>query len=854
MFLQMVAHGQTHEQQYPTVRVNLRRTLAMGKGNRSGGCGQLSHKINNDLFDEMVINCIDEGKIGEDLFGSERTRAYKSKKKVTSKGTKQSKAKKSRKSAYESLHSPKHKPIGHPARRPLPILSNVSTSHLRPTKLSSPTPTDSSAIKDSLKPSSNPSDQSPSAEPNDVPQSETGQISLILQQSDTQSLQRSHSPSSLSDSTLFSPHCVVHLSDPPNLQNNPSSGSQPDSQPKTQPTSRPIGSSSSMTNNELQQPTSTTRPSSDYIGNSGENVFRYPTVSPSLSPSNSTKNQAPSDKPSISPAQTSTLTSLEPSLSPSSALTTILPVAPSDSPIGSPTRESILSSSVPTSSPSTDLTTGTGLSFTASAFPTAVSPTLTPTPSISPTTWQPQRVSVSPTQQSALAPSLSPSQSQRNNSTALACLPKSNGDFGGATGVAQEVSFLYEIEVFPNVVLDVVKFQILAQVENRASRTLISALFTGRCAETRRLSEGVQGIGISPADELLVDVACIGTRWSNANKCFVVNGKLTLYFDTVGNIASNVATSKIALRSAMDRGDFNMLDQRVASVTYRNETTIQNDPGFTTSNARNGEESKIARSGWILIGCGGFVLVTLLCVCFRLKSSKSRHKRRSDCVPEVTNSGHVDQLIRTQSANKYLPNTEDRLVMSVMMYNNNVNVPVSPGIHRTPSFSESTIKIKQPLDRKLDGTSLQDRYLQEQDLFTKASSMASSSLQSIYSSQEKSATQRVTFPGAVFSMSAPPPAKLVDTEELLIASNNYADVHLSLASVGYLPSMHVHGDDDECSQSDTYSESSSEGLSCESYQSEPGHYPNVNPHLNDNEYQYHFSSDSDVSLAKPAAR
>ena len=678
VFLQTVAYAQIRERQYPTVGARLRRTLTRGKRERSDGCEQSNHKINNDIFDELMIDCIDKGKTNEDVFAIESTRGSKSMKKVASKGSKQGKAKKSRKSTYKSLQNLQHKPTRHPVRRPLPNESDLSsTPGLRPTTLLSPAPTDSSTIKHSLAPSSNPSGQSPSAEPKDVPQLETGQpLSVIepptsiitpdLQQPVTQSLQRSNSPNSEADSQpsiLPNLQPIVKESAQPELQNSPLSGSQPETQQKIQPTSHPTSSAPSTSNNEMQRPTSTTRSPGEPKENDGENVFRQSTVSQSLSPSTSTTNRAPSETPVVMPAQLSILSSLAPIGSLSSGLATNLPVAPSDSPVGSPTRVATVSSLVPTSSPSTDASSSPVLGVMTSEFPTAASTTspltLISIQSIPPTAWQLLSESVSPTLQSALSPSFSPSESQDNTSTTLPCLPKSNGNFGENSGVAQEISFLYEIEVFPNVVLDVVKYQILARVENWTSRTLIPALFTGRCANSRRLSEGAQGIGVSPADEVLVDVMCIGTRLSNANKCFVVNGKITLYFDTVGNIASIVATTKATLHSAMVGGEFNMLDQRVASVTYRNDNAIQNDVGTTTSNASNGRKSEIPRSGWVLIGCGFFVLATLLCVYFRCKGSKSKRSRGSGYVPEANNSVKVDPYIRARSTKNYSPNTEE---------------------------------------------------------------------------------------------------------------------------------------------------------------------------------------------------
>ena len=125
VFLQTVAYAQIRERQYPTVGARLRRTLTRGKRERSDGCEQWNHKINNDIFDELMIDCIDKGKTNEDVFAIERTRGSKSMKKVASKGSKQGKAKKSRKSTYKSLQNLQHKPTRHPVRRPLPKIGRA---------------------------------------------------------------------------------------------------------------------------------------------------------------------------------------------------------------------------------------------------------------------------------------------------------------------------------------------------------------------------------------------------------------------------------------------------------------------------------------------------------------------------------------------------------------------------------------------------------------------------------------------------------------------------------------------------------------------------------------------------------
>jgi hypothetical protein len=445
---------------------------------------------------------------------------------------------------------------------------------------------------------------------------------------------------------------------------------------------------------------------------------------------------------------------------------------------------------------------------------------------------------------------VAPSKSNRSGQPTLACLPESNGDFGKETSTTtrHELSFVYEIEVFPNVNADIVNNQILARVENRASRALIPALFSAQCGGTRRLQEGVQAMKASPADKVIDGIKCTGNRINEANNCFVVDGKMTLIMDG-GDSDKDVATSKTTIRAAMDGGDFNTLDQRVAGITYRSDTNIQTDIATSKGSPESGSVgSKIPVFGWILIGFGSFMLAVLLCCCFRSGASRNHgvdYYPRMDTSPQ-----QVDPLVQGQSSDYYpSPSWGGGAMSSAQIYNDPSNARPPSSIYRAPSFSSSANDmIQRSRMGQVDyaGHSVQD---------------SSVTGRSELSSQEKKpATQRAVFPGAQYpgasyAMGAPPPVKQVQTEELLIASSNYADMHQSSASMGIMPPANEsidHSDegDDQDAEEGSYASASEsdrssiiEGVSQEStFQDKP-----ESDDHDDEEDSFESASESDRS-------
>eukprot|EP00550_Attheya_septentrionalis_P000096 CAMPEP_0198289186 /NCGR_PEP_ID=MMETSP1449-20131203/7469_1 /TAXON_ID=420275 /ORGANISM="Attheya septentrionalis, Strain CCMP2084" /LENGTH=649 /DNA_ID=CAMNT_0043987483 /DNA_START=219 /DNA_END=2168 /DNA_ORIENTATION=+ len=386
-------------------------------------------------------------------------------------------------------------------------------------------------------------------------------------------------PSMSSPPTVSSPptgSSVPSVSSRPS--NSPTISLQPTLSPKPttspEPTLRPT---TSHQPNYSFQPSTSSSPTQNPTKSSGPTQSPAPSTLPTLSSKPTNSNQpSTSDKPTATSIPTGTPTrSMQPTIS-SKPTSSDHPTAS-----GMPT-----SSGKPTSLPTISL-----VPSQSSAPTTSASPTLPVGPMMSP--------SFAPSFGPSFTPSLTPSSSSvptasgnvtapppaTGSSPPEGCQASSIGTFG-VTGVTSlMVRYLYEMQLDPNEVqMNQVRSQVVPEVENAITNTLLPVLFQEACnpsssnnlsrmltQQRRRLDKtALVGFNSRPVDVISTDAVCQSSDPQDSTFCVLVNGSLLLYSnETNANLTAFETDTLDAISNAMDKGDYNDVHPAIQSVTFR---------------------------------------------------------------------------------------------------------------------------------------------------------------------------------------------------------------------------------------------------------------------------------------------
>jgi len=272
------------------------------------------------------------------------------------------------------------------------------------------------------------------------------------------------------------------------------------------------------------------------------------------------------------------------------------------------------------------------------------------------------------------------------------CRSTSNASFGSLSKKSAMIEFVYEMEVDIKNADNVVFGQVLPKIEQALTDSLLPVFFEDDCSEynpqvsisRRRLLEGsssVIGISGMPYDTEKQEEQCVGTLTDTNNKCYVMDGWITLY----SNEPMEEATITLARQSLQDNmiaGKFDkklnkFMIKKVVGLKYStlNPDALENDDNnLSPRRNRNGPPIFV----YVLLSVG-LVIISAAFVLYR----RIRHQDEEDDSQNYSDGGVISEKFRDeQTARSDLTPPEDGTAVS------NQNTVQQPLTVYTPAYRD----------------------------------------------------------------------------------------------------------------------------------------------------------------------
>eukprot|EP00978_Attheya_sp_CCMP212_P001244 scaffold2584_cov53-Attheya_sp.AAC.6 len=235
------------------------------------------------------------------------------------------------------------------------------------------------------------------------------------------------------------------------------------------------------------------------------------------------------------------------------------------------------------------------------------------------------------------------------------CRSTSSASFGSFSRKSAMIEFVYEMEVDIKNADNVVFGQVVPMIERALTDSLLPVFFNDDCSEynpqvsisRRRLLEGSSGvIGISgiPYDTEKKEKQCVGALTSPENKCYVMDGWITLYSNEPVEVAT-IALARQSLQDNMIAGKFNkkinkFVIQKVVGLKYStlNPDALENDD--------NNLSPRRSPSGppifvYVLLSVGLVIILAVFALYRRI-----RHQDEEDDSQNYSDGGVISEKFR----------------------------------------------------------------------------------------------------------------------------------------------------------------------------------------------------------------
>lgn len=197
------------------------------------------------------------------------------------------------------------------------------------------------------------------------------------------------------------------------------------------------------------------------------------------------------------------------------------------------------------------------------------------------------------------------------------------------------VKFGYELESTTSQVEE--EEELILELERAFNEAILPALFT-ECAaddQTRAVTAAVKGVSARPDDIVFNNVVCQASNMVDANnRCSVVSGELTVYFEgDAGNIESVIID---LLKKAMERNDFLAVDKDIVRVTYvvlESDARSEN-PGGAGTQDPTGDDDRRGLIFGVVAGVATLLLILLGLVWRKKKQNDDDESQPSEPTPD----------------------------------------------------------------------------------------------------------------------------------------------------------------------------------------------------------------------------
>lgn len=94
-----------------------------------------------------------------------------------------------------------------------------------------------------------------------------------------------------------------------------------------------------------------------------------------------------------------------------------------------------------------------------------------------------------------------------------ACIPDDQGRYGSSEGKTQQIEYAYQMETKPDVVSQIVSFQIIPEIERRVSVIVVPVMFEQACSRSGTRQRRLQARGFTPhpPDKIMPNGECVYT-------------------------------------------------------------------------------------------------------------------------------------------------------------------------------------------------------------------------------------------------------------------------------------------------------------------------------------------------------